>query len=68
MNERDQRFRVAVRAQDGGSYSYQIFTMAGEPRTLQTDDQSYATPEDAERAGYEAVAVLNLLRGVHRPA
>ena len=59
MNERDQRFRVAVRAQDGGSYSYQIFTMAGEPRTLQSNDQSYPTPEDAERAGYEAVAVLN---------
>jgi hypothetical protein len=33
--------------------------MAGEPRTLQSNDQSYPTPEDAERAGYEAVAVLN---------
>jgi predicted ATPase len=59
MNERNKKFRVAVRAQNGGNYNYQIFTVAGEPQTLQSDNQSYATPEDAERAGYEAVAVLN---------
>jgi hypothetical protein len=38
---------------------YQIFTLAGEPRTFRSDSESYATPAEAERAGYEAVAVLN---------
>jgi hypothetical protein len=58
MNEHDQRFRVAVRALDGGRYIYQIFVMGGEPRTIQSDNASYATPEDAEEAGYEALSAL----------
>lgn len=37
---------------------YQLFTLAGEPRTLQCDDNSYDTPEQAVQAGYEALAVL----------
>jgi predicted ATPase len=52
------QFRVAVRAREGGRYTYQIFTVAGEPRTFRSDSKSYATPDEAERAGYEAVAVL----------
>jgi|HubBroStandDraft_4_1064222.scaffolds.fasta_scaffold206192_1 hypothetical protein len=59
MNDRHIEFRVAVRARDGGRYMYQIFTLAGEPRTFRSDSESYATPAEAERAGYEAVAVLN---------
>ena len=53
--------RVAVRARKSGGYTYQIFTVASEPRTLVSaeNDNSYASPADAERAGYEAVAVLN---------
>jgi len=55
------------RTQSGGPrsgewrYTYQIFTVASEPRTLVSaeNDNSYASPADAERAGYEAVAVLN---------
>jgi hypothetical protein len=53
--------RVAVRARKSGGYTYQIFTVASEPRTLVSaeNDNSYASPADAERAGYEAVAILN---------
>jgi hypothetical protein len=58
MNELHKRFKVAVRARDSGRYMYQIFTVAGEPRTFRSDSKSYATPDEAERAGYEAVAVL----------
>jgi hypothetical protein len=55
MNERDQKCSVAVRALDDGRYIYQIFTVGGEPRTVQSGIPSYPTPEDAERAGYEAL-------------
>jgi hypothetical protein len=55
MNERKQKCGVAVRALDDGRYTYQIFTVGGEPRTIQSSHPSYATPEDAERAGYEAL-------------
>jgi hypothetical protein len=58
VNNFSSRFRVAIRAQDSGRYTYQIFTVAGEPRTFSGDGKSYATPHEAERAGYEAVAVL----------
>jgi hypothetical protein len=58
MHESDLKFRVAVRARDGGRYMYQIFTLAGEPRTFRSDNKSYASPQEAEKAGYEAVAVL----------
>ena len=58
VNNFNNQFRVAVRAQDSGRYTYQIFTVAGEPRTFRSDSKSYATPDEAERAGYEAVAVL----------
>jgi hypothetical protein len=34
------------------------FTVAGEPQAFRSAKQSYATPHEAERAGYEAVAVL----------
>jgi hypothetical protein len=59
MSDRHLEIRVAVRARHGGRYMYQIFTVAGEPRTLRSDSKSYASPAEAERAGYEAVAALN---------
>jgi len=52
------RYRVAVRASEGGRYTYQIFTVAGEPRTFLSDNASYASPEEAERAGYDAIEEL----------
>ena len=58
MHSNESRFKVAVRARDGGRYVYQIFTVAGEPQTFRSDNESFATPHEAERAGYEAVAVL----------
>lgn len=53
-------FRVAVHARESGGFTYEIFTVASEPQTLlaDTNGRSYASPAEAERAGYEAVAVL----------
>jgi hypothetical protein len=59
MNERDTKLRVAIRARDRGGYMYQIFSLAGEPRTVWSDEKSYPSPEEAERAGYKAIAALN---------
>jgi hypothetical protein len=56
MNERE--FRVAVRARASGGYMYQIFTADSEPRTLLSARRGYASPAEAERAGYEAIATL----------
>jgi hypothetical protein len=38
--------------------SYHIFTVAGEPQTFRIDTQSYASPDEAARAGFEVVAAL----------
>jgi hypothetical protein len=56
VSVRDQRFQVAVRASADGRYTYQIFTLSGEPRTFHAGSQTYATPADAANAGYEAIA------------
>jgi hypothetical protein len=52
--------RVIVRAREyGGGYRYQIFTVGStEPRPFQSDNVTYATREDAERAGQVAAAIL----------
>jgi hypothetical protein len=55
VNERDSRFHVAVRASADGRFTFQIFTLSGEPRTFHTGSQTYATPADAAKAGYEAI-------------
>jgi hypothetical protein len=55
LSVRDQ-FQVAVRATADGRFTFQIFTVSGEPRTLRADGRHYATPNDAARAGYEAIA------------
>jgi hypothetical protein len=59
MDERYAKFRVAIRADAGGQYTFQIFTVAGEPHTFQSSGQTYASPQEAEQAGLNAVAVLN---------
>jgi hypothetical protein len=56
VSELDPRFRVAVRASADGRFTFQIFTLSGEPRTFHADSQTYATPADAAQAGYDAIA------------
>jgi hypothetical protein len=56
VSERDPRFQVAVRATAEGRFTFQIFTLSGEPRTFHADSQTYATPADAAQAGYDAIA------------
>jgi hypothetical protein len=41
------------------SVQFQIFTVAGEPHTFQSSGQTYASPQEAEQAGLNAVATLN---------
>jgi hypothetical protein len=58
----ERELRVAVRARERGGYTYQIFTVASEPRTLLgAKDDSYASPAEAARAGFEAVAILKCI-------
>jgi hypothetical protein len=59
----EQELRIAVRARKHGRYSYQIFTVAGEPKTLSSSRRvrSYASPAEAAKAGLEAAAVLNCI-------
>ena len=58
MSESLGSFSVAVVATDDGRFSYQVFLVCGEPRTLLTDSARYLTPDDAAQAGYEAVASM----------
>jgi hypothetical protein len=60
LSERGPKFQVAVRASASGAFTFDIFTVSGEPRTLQVNTQLYATPADAARAGYEALAAKGL--------
>jgi hypothetical protein len=53
------QYRVAIRAGAGGRYTYQLFTLAGEPRTFLADDTDFDSPQEAERAGYEALERLD---------
>jgi hypothetical protein len=51
--------RVIVRAREDGGYRYQIFSVgSANPRPSQSDNVTYATREDAERAGQVAAAIL----------
>jgi hypothetical protein len=60
MSDNKLLFRVIVRAREnGGGFRYQIFTVgSAEPRPFQSDNVTYATREDAERAGQAAAAIL----------
>jgi hypothetical protein len=61
LSKRD--LRVAVRAGKNGGYTYQIFAMGGEPKTLLSakNDDTYGSPAEAVQAGFQAVAVLNCI-------
>ena len=52
--------RVIVRARENDcGYRYQIFSVgSADPRPSQSDNVTYATREDAERAGQAAAAIL----------
>jgi hypothetical protein len=56
LSERGPRFSVAVRACAGGRFTFEIFTVSGERRTLQVESRHYSSPGDAQRAGCEAIA------------
>ncbi len=58
MSESLQEFQVAVIATEDGEFSFQIFTVCGEPETLHTDSQRYMTPTDAAQAGHEAIVSM----------
>jgi hypothetical protein len=60
LSERGPKFSVAVRACAEGRFTFEIFTVSGEPRTLQVESRHYSSPGDAERAGYEAIAAKGL--------
>jgi hypothetical protein len=58
MSENKPLLRIIVRRGNGG-YRYQIFSVgSADPRPSQSDNVTYATPEDAERAGLAAAAIL----------
>jgi hypothetical protein len=59
MSEGIANFSVAVVATDDGRFSYQVFLVCGEPRTLMSAGARYLTPDDAAQAGYEAVASMS---------
>jgi hypothetical protein len=58
LSESLQEFQVAVVATEDGLFTFQVFTVCGEPRTLQSDSQRYMTPADAARAGHEAIVSM----------
>jgi hypothetical protein len=58
LNESFQEFQVAVLATEDGRFTFQIFTVCGEPQTLRTDSQLYTTQADAVRAGHEAIVSM----------
>jgi hypothetical protein len=57
---RDTMFQVAVQASADGKFTFQIFTLSGEPRTYYAGTQSYETPTEAAQAGYNAIAAGRL--------
>jgi hypothetical protein len=60
LSECGPKFSVAVRASADGRFIFEIFTVSGEPRTLQFESRHYSSPGDAERARYEAIATKGL--------
>jgi hypothetical protein len=60
VSESLEEFRVAVLATHDGRFTFQIFTVCGEPKTLLTDSPHYTAPADAAQAGYEAIASMRL--------
>jgi hypothetical protein len=60
LSDRNPKFSVAVRASADGRFTFEIFTVSGEPQTIEFESRYYSSPGDAERAGYEAIAANGL--------
>ena len=60
LSDRNPKFSVAVRASADGRFTFEIFTVSGEPQTIKFESRQYSSPGDAERAGYEAIAAKGL--------
>jgi hypothetical protein len=56
LSDTHPRYEVAVVATPDGGFTFQIFMVSGEPRTLQTGTQRFVTPADAAQAGYAVIA------------
>jgi hypothetical protein len=56
VTERLPKVQVAVRASANGMFTFELFTVSGEPHTFQVDRRNYPTPGDAAQAGYEAIS------------
>jgi hypothetical protein len=55
MSQSVHELRVAVVATTNGLFTFEIFVVCGEPLTLYTDSRRYTTPDEAARAGREAI-------------
>jgi hypothetical protein len=60
LSDRNPKFSVAVRASADGRFTFEIFRVSGEPKTIKFESRHYSSPGDAERAGYEAIAANGL--------
>jgi hypothetical protein len=54
------RCEVAVVATPDGKFTFQIFAVSGEPKTLEIGTERYMTPADAARAGHAMIATKRL--------
>ena len=54
------QFHVAVRAVADGTFTFELFALSAEPRKVPGESDRYATPADAARAGYAAIAARRL--------
>jgi hypothetical protein len=58
----DRQYRVTTRERVTGGWTYQLFVIGeDDPLAFEGENKSYITQEEAERAGYEAVAAKRWL-------
>jgi hypothetical protein len=51
---------VAVVATPDGKFTFQIFAVSSEPKTLEIGSERYMTPADAAQAGHATIATKRL--------
>jgi hypothetical protein len=56
MRKNNPRVDVAVVATSDGRFTFQIFAISSEPKTLKISGQCYLTATDAAQAGYKVIA------------
>jgi hypothetical protein len=54
------RCEVAVVATPDGKFTFQIFAVSSEPKTLEIGTERYMTPADAAQAGHAMIATKRL--------